>query len=153
MINYSNNIFNSCEESNYMIPSSEYKFTDYNYLLITPVYGSNETVFGASYQGINPQHVYQEQSSLYNPYYIKPVVHLNSSISITGGDGSENSPYTLSSMGGTSSSNSISSSIAQIVDVPATSMFTSIFVIVGAIVLLGISGYLYLKVFRKKDIN
>ncbi len=149
-----NNSFNKCSESNYLIPSKKYKFTDFNYFLITPVYGSNETVYASSYQGVSPEYVYDSYSSRYfNTYSVRPVTHLNSSISITGGDGSENSPYTLSSMGGTSSSNSISSSIAQIVDVPATSMFTSIFIIVGAVALLIISGYLYLKVFKKKGIN
>lgn len=145
---------NNCDKSNYLIPPETYKFTDYNYLLITPVYNSNELVYSASNQGLNPQYVYQDFGAVYyNSFSIRPVVHLNSSISITGGEGSENSPYTLSNMGGSANSNNITSSITQIVDVPPTSLFTSIFVIVGAVILLAVSGYLYLKVFKKKDIS
>ncbi len=143
------NVKNNCFKSNYLIPDDAYKFTDYNYLLITPVYGNNEQVFSASNQGLNPQYVYQNYGAIYyNSFSIRPVVHLNSAISLTGGDGSEKNPYTLSSMG--SASNNINSNTSQIVDVPPTALFTSIFIIVGAVALLIISGYLYLRVFKKK---
>lgn len=148
------NLTNDCYESNYLIPSDKYSFTDFNYLLITPVYNSNELVYSVSNQGLNPQYVYQDFGSVYyNSFYIKPVVHLNSLISITGGEGSENNPYTLSNMSGSGRASVINSAVSQIVDVPSTSMFTSIFIIGGAVTLLGISLYLYLKVFKSKKVN
>lgn len=141
------NLRNNCWESNYLIPSDKYKFTDYNYLLITPVYNSNELVYAVSNSGLNPQYVYQEvETTYYNTYYIRPVVHLKSSVNIIDGIGSAANPYRVP--GSNISSDKINNS--QIVDVPPTALFTSLFVIGGAVVLLVISGYLYLKVFKKK---
>ena len=134
------------------MPSKTYKFTDYNYLLLTPSFASTDGISAVSYQGITGQTV----NSLYNGDYnntftIRPVTYLRGDMEITKGDGSENNPYEFKCDECSGSKNNVNDTL--VVDVPPTSMFISAFIIGGFILIAAICTVIYLKVFKKKDIN
>ena len=84
---------------------------------------------------------------------VKPVLYLRSDIQIVSGNGNDNSPYEIICEECREANNENSKNESdQVVDVPSTSMFISVFIIGGFILIAIICIVIYLKVF-KKDIN
>lgn len=149
--------FNKCADTNWLMPSKKYKFTDYNYLLLnSPGNNGGYTgdIYAAAYQGLAFQNVKDNYDADYNhTYYIRPVLYLNSNITIESGNGSENDPYVILYNESLADDNQNEDNSSLIVNVPSTSMFISIFVIGGFILIIIICLCIYLKVFKKKDIK
>lgn len=100
------------------------------------------------------QNVKDNYDADYNhTYYIRPVLYLNSNITIESGNGSENTPYVILYNESLADDNQNVDNSSLIVNVPSTSMFISIFVIGGFILIIIICLCIYLKVFKKKDIK
>ena len=149
--------FNKCADTNWLMPSKKYKFTDYNYLFLNSP--GNFTwnggyIYAAAYQGLAYQNVKDNYDADYNhTYYIRPVLYLNSNITIESGNGSENTPYVILYNESLADDNQNVDNSSLMVNVPSTSMFISIFVIGGFILIIIICLCIYLKVFKKKDIK
>ncbi len=150
---------NSCADTNWLMPSKKYKFTDYTYLLLNAD-KFNGYIYAISYHGFDTISGNSEEyntnfdKNWYNTQsYVRPVTYLRSDMEITKGDGSENNPYELQcdECGGTKNNDSNESNL--IVDVPPTSMFISAFIIGGFTLITIICIIIYLKVFKKKDIK
>ena len=145
---YKEDCQNSCSDTNWLMPSKKYKFTDYNYSLIN-AYSSS--IWAISYQGFDLLKVGDLYTSTYNnSFNYKPVTYLRNDIRILSGEGTEESPYEIKCDKCDGTNNKISN---QVVDVPPTSMFISAFIIGGFILIAVICIVIYLKVFKKKDVK
>ena len=140
-----------CSQNDYLLPSKKYSFTDYSYLLLNGVYNSNDSVFGAAYHGLDNQIVGSMESQYNFKYNIRPVTYLRSDMEIVSGDGTDANPYELSCDECDIKNNDTDSNM--VVNVPPTSMFISVFIIGGFILIILICLIIYLKVFKKKDIK
>lgn len=146
--------YNNCADTNWLMPSKTYKFTDYNYLLLNPQYSTIGNVLAVSYQGITGQTVGNLYSSRYNnTFTIRPVTYLRNDMEILKGDGSENNPYEFKCDECDGTNNNSKNESNLIADVPPTSMFISAFIIGGFILIAVICIVIYLKVFKKKDVK
>ncbi len=143
--------YNNCAETNWLMPSKKYVFTDYSYVLLNGVYNKSSEVFAAAYHGLDNQKVGSLKSYYNFKYNFKPVTYLRRDMKIVSGDGSETNPYELKCDECDGAGNTISDTL--VVDVPPTSMFISVFIIGGFILIAAICIVIYLKVFKKKDIN
>ena len=76
--------YSSCKNTTWMFNSSM------NWWTLSPNAGDSFYVFGVRSYG------YVSGNNAYTLYAVRPAVYLSSSVQITGGDGSQNDPYTLS---------------------------------------------------------
>ena len=161
---YKEECYNDCSDTNWLMPSRKYKFTDYNYSLINAYskkhgyYGDfgklNGQTWAISYQGFDLLNVGELYTSTYNnTFTFRPVTYLRNDMEITKGDGSENNPYEFKCDECDGTNNNSKNESNLIVDVPPTSMFISAFIIGGFILIAVICIVIYLKVFKKKDVK
>ena len=76
--------YSTCRNSDWMYISDEW-------WTLSPPYGNSNSVFRMGYHGgVN------DYSANSNDYAVRPTVTLSSEVQITGGDGSQSNPYTLS---------------------------------------------------------
>ncbi len=139
---------NNCSEGNYLMFKGEVESTiNSYYLFINAVYNSVGSVYANSYRG------FDWFDDAVKGKVVRPVTYLRSDIKILSGDGSENNPYEIKcdECDGTDNSNTNDSNM--VVNVPPTSMFISVFIIGGFILIILICLIIYLKVFKKKDIK
>ncbi len=163
-------LYNRCENVNWLIPSKKYSFTDYSYLLLNgrkniqddlygiELYGDSGigSIYAMNYHGIaeiSAKFSEYNNNYLVNWYntqsYVRPVTHLRSDMEIIKGNGSENNPYELQCDECSGTKNNDSNESNLIVGVPPTSMFISAFIIGGFILITIICIIIYLKVFKK----
>ena len=74
----------ACNDTNWL-----YNIKTYEWLLPQGSSNSRYAFYVISYGNVNSTYVYSNQ------YAVRPVVYLTSAVQITGGDGTESSPYTL----------------------------------------------------------
>ncbi len=148
---------NTCSSFNYLMVPGIYEYVsdkNDNYLFINA--GSVGNVYEANGLGISGKGEVRDNSRIYNvankEKKFRPVTYLRSDMEITKGDGSENNPYEFKCDECDGTNNNSKNESNQVVDVPSTSMFISIFIIGGFILITALCIVIYLKVF-KKDIN
>ncbi len=147
---YNEECYNSCTDTNWLMPSSKYKFSDYSYLLLNATMNYLSKIWGVTYRGLAQQSVSVLEDKQYNfTYNFRPVTHLRNDMEVLSGDGSENNPYELQCDECSGTKNNDSNESNLIVDVPPTSMFISAFIIGGFILITIICIIIYLKVFKK----
>ncbi len=144
---------NDCSKTNYLMPSDKYIFGNYSYLLINGAYNEPFDVYASAHMGLDTVNATSLSGKYIDSFYVRPVTYLRNDMEILKGDGSENNPYEFKCDECDGTNNDSKNESNLIVDVPPTSMFISAFIIGGFILIAAICIVIYLKVFKKKDIN
>ena len=87
LYNWDSSSYSDCKNNDYLFDSSHWQWT------ITPYSGNSDYVFYVNANG-SVNHYYADDTN--SNYGVRPAVFLKSSISISGGTGTETDPYTLS---------------------------------------------------------